>query len=178
MSRIAFAAPLALCACLSSMQRAPKQIPADGVVECTDSLETPAALSIAALVGIGALAYAMTDMEMVIDTGGVMWAPVLALSVAALGHASVTGLDYASECRAAKQRGAEQAQTYRREQARASARAEAGALWKRAAAAARADDCETVRSLDPQIKNLDLEFHAVVFSRDVAIARCLVSGRL
>jgi hypothetical protein len=45
-----------------------------------------------------------------------------------------------------------------------------------AAAAARRDDCEAVRTADVNVRDLDAEFHAVVFVRDVAIARCL-AGR-
>ena len=47
------------------------------------------------------------------------------------------------------------------------------ALTQRAQAAARADRCDEVRELDPKVKALDEDFHAVVFMRDVAIKRCL-----
>lgn len=52
-------------------------------------------------------------------------------------------------------------------------RAAAWALTKEAAAAARRDDCEAVRAAEVSVRDLDAEFHAVVFLRDVAIARCL-----
>jgi hypothetical protein len=42
-----------------------------------------------------------------------------------------------------------------------------------AAAAARRDDCEAVRTADVSVRDLDAEFHALVFVRDAAIARCL-----
>jgi len=44
---------------------------------------------------------------------------------------------------------------------------------KKAQAAARADRCDEVRDLDATVMMLDADFHEVVFSRDVAIKRCL-----
>lgn len=173
MGRIWLAATMALCGCVGSMVRAPKQIPADGNVECTDTMGTPIAAAVVAVVSAGALAYAISDPEWTLDHGGVLLGPTLSsLSISTLLGAGL-GHSYALECRAAKRRGAELAAVARR---KAQARAEAGVLWKRGAAAARADDCATVRELDPQIFALDVEFHAVVFARDVAIARCLASG--
>ena len=167
---------LALCACMGSIVRAPTQIPSDGVVECTDSMETPIeslAVGVASLGAVGLFAAAAAPQD-AFDSGAVFWAPLLGtLGVAALIGAA-EGAARVGECRDAKQRGAVVAEAARR---KAAARAEAGAEWKRAAAAARADDCATVRELDPQIRELDVEFHDVVFMRDVAIARCLVGTR-
>ncbi|HSD87661.1 MAG TPA: hypothetical protein VLB44_09100 [Kofleriaceae bacterium] len=52
-------------------------------------------------------------------------------------------------------------------------RAEAWELTKQAAEAARERDCVQVEAIDPRVRELDLEFHGVVFMRDVAIQRCL-----
>ncbi len=46
-------------------------------------------------------------------------------------------------------------------------------LTKQAAAAARQADCAKVRELSRRVAALDADFHASVFVRDVAIARCL-----
>jgi hypothetical protein len=53
------------------------------------------------------------------------------------------------------------------------ARESAWSVTKRAAAAARAADCATVKAADARVRELDADFHATVFVRDVAIARCL-----
>ena len=56
---------------------------------------------------------------------------------------------------------------------REQARETAWTLTKQAATAARADDCTEVQELDPRVRDLDLDFHNVVFMRDVGIQRCL-----
>ena len=50
---------------------------------------------------------------------------------------------------------------------------EAWALTQRAETAARAGDCAKVDKISPKVHDLDADFHVKVFSRDVAIARCL-----
>ena len=135
------------------MVRAPNQIPADGVVACTDTNEAPIAATVVAVASAGAVVYALTHMEGTYNSGGVLWLPVLAILSLESMYAAAEGHARVSECRDAKERGAELA---RRNDARVQARAEAGTLWKRAATAARADDCATVRELDPQIRELDV----------------------
>lgn len=141
-------------------------------------METPITAAAFGVLSVSAAVYAATRPVDVFDSAGFVWAPPLGLTgiIALIGAAE--DVSYVRECRAAKERGAEVAEVARRnaEAARrkADARAEAGRRWKRAAAAARANDCATVRELDPQIRALDVELHDVVFARDVAIARCLV----
>ncbi|MEO8700155.1 MAG: hypothetical protein ABI867_08930 [Kofleriaceae bacterium] len=57
------------------------------------------------------------------------------------------------------------------------ARARAWSLTKAAASAARAQDCSLAITADAEVLALDVEFHATVFMRDVAIARCLGDAR-
>jgi hypothetical protein len=52
-------------------------------------------------------------------------------------------------------------------------RATAWELTKQAAGAAREEDCTQVQAIAPRVRELDLDFHASVFMRDVAIQRCL-----
>jgi hypothetical protein len=138
-------------------------------------MERPIVAAVAGIAGIGATAYLVTHPEGALQDGRVIWAPLLGTASVLVVVSAALGHSYALECRTAKRRGAEQAELVRHKEAQAKARTEAGTLWKRAATAARADDCATVRELDPRIRELDVEFHAVVFARDVAIARCLAT---
>lgn len=52
-------------------------------------------------------------------------------------------------------------------------RAAAWELTKRAASAARTEDCTQVQAIAPRVRDLDVDFHVSVFMRDVAIQRCL-----
>jgi hypothetical protein len=52
-------------------------------------------------------------------------------------------------------------------------REEAWELTKLAAAAARSGNCDLVLVNDKIVRDIDAEFHEVVFMRDVAIQRCL-----
>jgi len=76
----------------------------------------------------------------------------------------------AADARVRQQRDAEQ-----RTLARAARRERAIELAKKAATTARADDCATVTSVDAELRDVDVEYHDVVFARDVAIARCLAA---
>lgn len=54
-------------------------------------------------------------------------------------------------------------------------RERAWTITKATASAARTGDCDAVVRADAEVRALDLEFHATVFSADVAIRRCLAS---
>jgi len=108
------------------------------------------------------------------------------LSLAAVYSASmVYGGHKANACRRAKAeeearsaaderaRRDHEEQLEREAAARRAARARAISLTKDAAAAARSGDCASVLALDRQVAAVDLEFHDVVFDRDVGILRCL-----
>jgi hypothetical protein len=164
---------IALCGCVLTMVRPPKELPADGVVECTDTMAVP----FSGALGLALLATVVLNFDKVIETvdntgGPVIWIPLMTATFLYSLDAAVIGPRYVVECRDAKRRGAELA---RRKAEQAEARAKAGELWKLAAAAARSQDCATVLALDLKILELDVEFHAIVFARDVAIARCLTT---
>jgi hypothetical protein len=169
--RVACAPYLALCACMAATPSTPAKARTDHV-ECTDTTEKPFAALVGAIASAGVLAYAATNPQAAVDHGGLLWMPVLGIASVDWLVDAAEGYSSGNECKVAKRRAAEQGSLAK---AKSDARARAGTLWKRAAAAARADDCVTVRDLDPKVRELDVEFHAVVFSRDVAIARCLAT---
>jgi hypothetical protein len=175
--RVPLGLALVLSGCIGSMVRAPAQIPADGKVECTDTYEQPITAAVIATLSAATIAYAANHPEWALENGGILWVPVAGILSVGTFIGVGEGLLRVEECKEAKQRGAAHAKIAQRDaqqaQARSAARAEANALSKRAAAAARADDCVSVRTLDPQVRALDVEFHALVFLRDIAIARCL-----
>jgi hypothetical protein len=107
------------------MVRAPEQLPADGKVECTDSMERPIALAIGSAVAAGATAVALTNLESALNNGGIMWVPLLGLFSLQMLRGAGVAHSYVLECRDAKQRAAALAG---RQEARANARGEAGVL--------------------------------------------------
>jgi hypothetical protein len=78
-----------------------------------------------------------------------------------------------STAQACEQRNEEVARERVRREALMAQREQAWALTREAAAAARDGDCTRVSALDDQVRAVDAEFHAAVFRRDAAIARCL-----
>lgn len=133
------------------------------------------ALVVAGVAG-GAVALASTDMEWTIDHGGVAWMPVLGILATSLLFSAGDVVVLAEQCKDAKRRGAAIRVIQRRREARANARLQAVELWKLAARDARSDQCDRVRERGARIRELDEEFYAVVYLRDVAIARCARTG--
>ncbi|MBV8756542.1 MAG: hypothetical protein JO257_04685 [Deltaproteobacteria bacterium] len=94
------------------MVRAPREIPRDRVVECTDSMETPTE---AAVLGVASLAVALYGATQdPVDSGGVLWIPVAGITGTTLLIGAAEGASQARECRAVKQRAAEIADEERR----------------------------------------------------------------
>jgi hypothetical protein len=87
--------------------------------------------------------------------------------------AAVHGFSSVSKCRSMKRRVARERVEEEARAARERARGDAWTITKQAAAAARADRCDEVRVASVKVREIDEEFHALVFRRDVAIARCL-----
>jgi hypothetical protein len=105
MSRIGWVVYIALCGCLSGFVRVPKETPADGKIECTDSMERPIALVIGAVVAAGLTAYAAMDFERTFDHGGIIWFPLLPVASLNMLITADFAHSYVVECRDAKRRG-------------------------------------------------------------------------
>lgn len=112
------------------------------------------------LVGIlasGAAAVAIPSQEDLFTTAGIAFIPV----------AVVGALLYiATDSKANEPPARQLSRRERRQEA-------AWELTKQAASAAREWDCTQVQAIDPRVRDLDHDFHTVVFMRDVAIQRCL-----
>jgi len=96
-----------------------------------------------------------------------------ALGAMAFTTSAIYGAVHGSTCVIVKRPPPAEQVADQRARVREHAQAVAWAATKQAAAAARAGDCATVTKLDGEVRATDADFHATVFMRDVAIARCL-----
>lgn len=161
-----------LLVAMGCMVPPPKTIPSNGVVECTDTREAPAQRLLVSAVAAAIVAAGARDPEWSINHGGMLWMPVLGSFAGMAFVAAGEGLVLVGECKAAKRRGAELQSLARLREAQANSRRLAVEQWKFAVTEARLDQCSRVRERGARIMELDVEFHAIVYMRDVAIARC------
>jgi hypothetical protein len=168
---------VAVTACSFHGTHLPRRNHNTGDIECTDDIGVPIFDMIAGLAVIGFAAYVYQDLhedpnsrDDAIKVAG----PILFLSGLAFGSAYY-GFKNVPRCRKARAQERENIAILRqRRRELKAARGTAWAVTQRAAAAARAGDCETVKSLDGAVRTIDEEFHRVVFLADVAISRCLM----
>ena len=138
---------------------------------------TRALIDTVGAVGLGAMTGEAYVHRNDADSAAFIWVAPLAIGVAAFTASAVYGFIEPGVCErtvADQQRiQLEAAQRDERDRARFQARVQASARLRAAAEAARRGDCESVRAASDDVLAIDREFHAVVFVRDVAIARCL-----
>jgi hypothetical protein len=144
-------------------------------VQCTNDIGVPIFDMTVGAVALGISAYTYKtnrDDQSSRDDAAKLAAPTLLLSALAFG-ASVYGVKMVSACNKAYRLEREERATNRRlREHRKGAWARAWAATQQAAAAARSGDCALVTKLEQFVRELDGEFHDIVFARDVAIARC------
>jgi hypothetical protein len=122
--------------------------------------EIATAVGLVGMLVAGTTASALPAHEDAILRAGLVFVPI-----------SVVGaLVYISTDKEANQR--DHTPTLTRRERR---RLEAWELTKQAGVAAREKDCTQVEAIDPRVRDLDQDFHVVVFMRDAAIQRCLRS---
>jgi hypothetical protein len=152
----------------------------DEPVECSDSTATPTGDLVVGLIGVGAvgLVVAHAREEPPQSPGAGVFLGFVALTGVVVGLVGGTSAAYGystvSKCRRVKRA---HAAAYDAALAHdADRKRTLDTAWERtqaAATAARSGDCATVTKLDAEVRAVDADFHATVFLRDVAIARCL-----
>jgi hypothetical protein len=162
---------LSLTACSWYAKGSPKRRVRAAPIECTDSYVRPIAdtVGVAASATVGAMIVRDGECGALDCFAGPMFialAPIMAFT-ALDGYAKVHA------CRAKQHEIRIEMIAERAAEERATARAAAWRITKHAAGAARAGNCDDVRASDRRVRELDAEFHATVFVRDVGIARCL-----
>ena len=142
------------------------------VVDCEDVYVRPV-LDTVALVAVLATTAAILKYKDECYAIDCLFLPYAVVGSITMPFAVVHGYSSVSRCRSAKRRIARQHVIDEARVQREIARDTAWQLTKQAAAAARNNQCDEVRTTSRRVHALDEEFHATVFTRDVAIARCL-----
>lgn len=146
---------------------------------CTNDIGLPIFDATVGLLAVAFTAYIYSSLredKNARDSAGKIAAPILSLSALGFGS-SVYGFKMVSNCNRVKKLERDELKVMGQQRRhRKEAWGRAWGITQRAALTARTGDCVTVIKLSAVVNALDEEFHAAVFARDVAIARCLASN--
>jgi hypothetical protein len=163
-----------LAGCTLAVNGPPKERKGAELVDCTTNYLAPVLDTIAFVADSTAtIVWAKSDTFDDCEALGCTILPFGVVGMIVLPLVAAHGFDLVHRCRTTKERVTRERAIEEAAVKRADDRERAWRLTKQAATAARAGDCEAVREADKAVRAADEEFHATVFVRDVAIARCL-----